>query len=316
MTQVQEKIADIRENVRHVIVGKDNVFDLLLTALLAGGHILLEDVPGTGKTMLAKTFAKSIDGEFKRIQFTADMLPSDITGITIYNQKTESFVFRKGPAFTNILLADEINRAMPRTQSALLECMEEKQITVDGDTKKLAEPFLVIATQNPVETAGTFPLPEAQLDRFMMKVSMGYPTEEEERKIVDRFFTESPLNQITQVCTIGDILQMRQEVRKVQVQDCLRQYLLFIARESRNLEEAAVGVSPRGTLALSDAARAYAYVCGRNFVIPEDIHYLAPYVLAHRIILHPGNYGAGVTQEMLVKRILEHVPVPTEKFEV
>jgi MoxR-like ATPase len=194
--------------------------------------------------------------------------------------------------------------------------MEEKQITVDGDTKKLAEPFLVIATQNPVETAGTFPLPEAQLDRFMMKVSMGYPTEEEERKIVDRFFTESPLNQITQVCTTEDILQMRQEVRKVQVQDCLRQYLLFIARESRNQEEAAVGVSPRGTLALSDAARAYAYVCGRSFVIPEDIHYLAPYVLSHRIIMQPGNYGTGVTQEMLVKRILGQIPVPTEKFEV
>lgn len=316
ISESRKKIKAVKENVGRVIVGKSEVIEYLFTALLAKGHILLEDVPGTGKTVLAKTFARSIGVDCNRIQFTADLLPSDITGLNIYHQKQETFLLKKGPVFTNILLADEINRAMPRTQSSLLECMEEYQVTVEGDTYQLDSPFLVIATENPVETAGTFPLPEAQLDRFMMKVPMGYPSEEEELEIVNRFFVSSPLDEITAVCQRQDIIKMQEEVRKVWVHPVLKQYAVYITRATRTQQETALGVSPRATLALIDAARAYAYIQGRNYVVPEDIWKLSIPVLAHRIILKPGGLTGTMSAQEVVGNILKTVPVPTEEWGV
>ena len=240
--EFQSKAVQMKENVSKVIVGKGNVTDLILTALIAGGHVLLEDVPGTGKTMIAKSFAKSIDAEFARIQFTPDLLPSDITGINYYNQKQGEFVFRKGPVFSNILLADEINRATPRTQSALLECMEEHQVTVDGETRKLGFPFIVIATQNPIETAGTYQLPEAQLDRFLLQISMGYPKQNEELEIIKRFMTDSPLESLSAVCNADDVKGMVKEAEGVHVDEAIMNYIVDIADKTRNNINIAIGV--------------------------------------------------------------------------
>lgn len=307
----KEKLAAIKNNIEQVIVGKSEIIDKILTALIAEGHVLLEDVPGTGKTVMAKTLAKSIDAEFSRIQFTPDLLPSDITGLNYYNQKEGVFVFRKGPVFCNILLADEINRATPRTQSSLLECMEEKQITVDGETRILKQPFFVIATQNPVETAGTFPLPEAQLDRFLMQISMGLPQREEEMQIVNRFIRNNPLAEIKPVIKKADLLDLQKAYKEIYIHPVLLDYLVRIVEESRTLKSVALGVSPRGTLAFVRAVQAYALIQGREYVIPEDIQILAVPVLAHRIILQGGMSGGS---KAVIKQILSAVSVPTEEW--
>ncbi len=307
----KEKLAAIKNNIEQVIVGKSEIIDKILTALIAEGHVLLEDIPGTGKTVMAKTLAKSIDAEFSRIQFTPDLLPSDITGLNYYNQKEGAFVFRKGPVFCNILLADEINRATPRTQSSLLECMEEKQITVDGETRILKQPFFVIATQNPVETAGTFPLPEAQLDRFLMQISMGLPQREEEMQIVNRFIRNNPLAEIKPVIKKADLLDLQKAYKEIYIHPVLLDYLVRIVEESRTLKSAALGVSPRGTLAFVRAVQAYALIQGREYVIPEDIQILAVPVLAHRIILQGGMSGGS---KAVIKQILSAVSVPTEEW--
>ncbi len=313
MEHLQKATNAIKENIEKVIIGKSDTIQLVLTALLANGHILLEDVPGTGKTVLAKSLAKSIDADFKRIQFTPDLLPSDVTGLNYYNQKLSEFTFRSGPAFTNILLADEINRATPRTQSSLLECMEEKQITIDGETRNLEKPFLVIATQNPIETAGTYPLPEAQLDRFLMQINMGFPSQEDEIAILQRFVTDNPLEHITPVCTKEELLNMQDKIRSVYVHPSLMNYLVEITQRTRTHSEVASGVSPRGSLALLRAAQAYCAIKGYDYVIPEAIQYLSPFVLSHRLILR-NSFGGSVSGFEIIKAILNDVTVPTEDF--
>ena len=307
----KELLEKVIGNISKVIIGKEEVITFLLTALLADGHVLLEDIPGTGKTKLAKALAKSLDVDFSRIQFTPDLLPTDITGLSIYNQKSEEFVLRKGPAFTNILLADEINRATPRTQSGLLECMEERQITIDGETYPAGVPFFVIATQNPVETIGTFPLPEAQLDRFMMKLSMGLPTKAEECSILECYMKEEPLAILQSVITADEFLQAKAEIENVFVHRCVLEYMVEIVSATRVGENVLMGVSTRGTLALLHAAKAYAYLQGRDFVTPDDIKALAVPVLAHRIIM---GYEKSNSSQDFVKTILASTIVPTEEF--
>lgn len=310
----QDKCKLVLDNVNKVIVDKEDVTKLILTSVLASGHVLLEDVPGTGKTMLAKTFAKSIEGNFKRIQFTPDLLPSDITGIHIYNQKEEEFKFRRGPIFTNILLADEINRATPRTQSALLECMEETQVTVDETSFKLDAPFIVIATENPIETAGTYELPEAQLDRFLMKINMGYPSEEGEKEILTRFLKASPIESIRSVVTTKDILEMREEVKEVFIHPSLIEYIVNIATKTRNSVDISIGISPRASIAMVNAARAFAYVSGRTYVVPEDIKSLARVCFAHRLSLSSGAFARD-NKEQIIDRIVSKINVPTEEWD-
>ena len=303
----------IRDNIAKVMVGKEEVITLLLAAFAAGGHVLLEDVPGTGKTVLAKSTAKSMDLSFGRIQFTPDLLPSDVTGLNYFDQSKGQFVFREGPVFTNILLADEINRATPRTQSALLECMGEGQVTVDGVTRTLAEPFFVIATQNPVETLGCFPLPEAQLDRFLMKLNMGALSVEEELRMVDRFISEEPLAALKAVTSKEDVLALREKCTKIRVHEDLRRYIVSIAQASRALgaDGSSQGVSPRGTLALLRASQGYALVKGREFVVPEDIKAVAVSVLAHRLLMEEGS---SARRQDRIRGLLDTVPVPTEDW--
>ncbi len=308
------KIQEIRDNISQIIVGKDETILLTLVALVAGGHVLLEDVPGTGKTVLAKSIAGSIEAKYRRIQFTPDLLPSDITGLNVYQASKGEFVFNPGPVFCNILLADEINRATPRTQAGLLECMEEKQVTIDGVTRDLDKPFFVIATQNPVETSGTFPLPEAQLDRFLMKLSMGFPDRSEEVKILERFKAvdrHKVTNTIKSVVTPEDIIKMQKEAMDVQVDTKICEYIADIIMATRKARNVASGVSPRGSLALMNCAKVLAYVEGRNYVTPEDIKRLAVPVLAHRLILS-GGYGQGVNAKDIINNILDEVAVPTE----
>lgn len=302
----------VLDNISKIIIGKEQTVKFLLTALLAEGHVLLEDVPGTGKTKLAKTLAKTIAADFSRIQFTPDLLPSDITGLNVYDRQKNEFVLRKGPVFTNILLADEINRATPRTQAGLLECMEERQVTIDGETYRLDIPFFVIATQNPVETAGTFPLPEAQLDRFLMKLSMGLPDRAEELDILDRYMEKDPLEELESVLTLEELKTAREEANKIYVHTCVRGYLVDIVEATRNGDQVVMGVSSRGSLALLRCAKAYAYLEGRDYVTPDDVKILAVPVLAHRIVLGFGS-GAGGAEE-LVKQITGSIPVPTEDF--
>lgn len=301
----------IKENISKVIIGKEETIHLLLTALLADGHVLLEDVPGTGKTKVAKSLAASLAADFSRIQFTPDLLPGDITGLTIYDQKKGEFVLRKGPAFTNILLADEINRATPRTQSGLLECMEERQITIDGETLPAGEPFFVIATQNPVETAGTFPLPEAQMDRFMMMLSMGLPGKEEEVQIMERYMKGEPLAELKAVCTLEELSEAKIAVENVFVHKCILEYMAEIVAATREGENVMMGVSPRGTLAFLRCVKAHAYLDGRDFVTPDDVKALAGPVLSHRIVM---GYGNAAESRRMVEQILKTVPVPTEDF--
>ena len=314
LKEIQEITSKIKENVNKIIIGKSQVIDLILTSILAGGHVLLEDTPGTGKTVLAKSIAKSINSNFKRIQFTPDLLPYDITGLNIFNQKENQFTFIKGPIFTNILLADEINRATPRTQSSLLESMEEKQITTDGTTRYLEKPFLVIATQNPIETAGTFPLPEAQLDRFMMQLNMGYPTENEELEIINRFISDNPLEKVNAVCNKEDIIEMQNLISTVFVHNSIRNYIVNIVQATRKNSSIALGISPRGTLALLKSSQVYATINGRNYVIPDDVKFLAPFVLAHRIIPSNGLSNRKTNVE-LINKLVSGIEVPTENWE-
>ena len=304
---------NIRANISRVIVGKEDVIEQFLIALIAEGHILLEDVPGTGKTMLAKAASKSIDCEFKRIQFTPDLLPTDLTGVNFYNQKKGEFEFRPGAVFTNLLLADEINRATPRTQSALLECMEERQVTIDGQTHKLAAPFMVIATQNPVETQGTFPLPEAQLDRFLIKVDMGYPETAEGVEILRRFKQANPLNEIKAVATAQDIIDARASyASKVHVSDDVLTYIVQIAEASRKHNDVVLGVSPRGTQALLRAAQVKAILSGRDFVSPDDVKAVVFPVFAHRVILKSSARVKKDMSRIVLENILSSVTVPAE----
>lgn len=305
----------VRENVGKVILGKNEIIDLLLTALVSGGHVLLEDVPGVGKTTMAKALAKSISCDFKRIQFTPDLLPTDLTGINYFNQKSGEFEFRRGPLFTNILLADEINRATPRTQSSLLECMEERQISVEGETYILEKPFFVLATQNPIENYGTFPLPEAQLDRFLMKVKMGYPERNEEEKILDMFDKQSPLEALEAICSGADIAGMQKEFTNTNLNKDIAAFILDIIEGTRKHESIDLGASPRASIALYKAGQAYAYINGRSFVRPDDIIYLAPYVLSHRIILKGLSKHKKSDAELLVKEIISSIPVPVEKMQ-
>lgn len=307
------KLQKLREQMASVLVGKDEVTRMVLSALLAGGHVLLEDMPGTGKTLLAKTLAASLGTQFSRIQFTPDLLPSDITGLHYYQPDTGTFALRKGPVFSQILLADEINRATPRTQSALLECMEERQVSIDGETMKLSLPFFVIATQNPVETSGTFPLPEAQLDRFAMKLSMGAISPEEELLMLDRFERGTPLAQVHPIMTAQELLSCMEEVRAVYIHPELKQYLVALCQETRVLSGVLAGVSPRAALVFAQCVKAYAYLHDRAFVTPEDIGLLAPAVLAHRLVLR-AELNRQSTPEQMIRDILERVPVPTEDW--
>lgn len=303
----------VLSNIGKVIIGKEQTARLLLTALLADGHVLLEDVPGTGKTKLAKTLAKSLQADFSRIQFTPDLLPSDITGLNIYDRQKNEFVLRKGPVFTNVLLADEINRATPRTQAGLLECMEERQVTIDGVTYEPGNPFFVIATQNPVETSGTFPLPEAQMDRFMMRLSMGLPRREEELDILDRYMEKEPLSELEHVMDRAELLQAREEANRVFVHKCVQEYMVDIILATRTGDGVIMGVSPRGSLALLRSVKAYAWLSGRSYVIPDDVRALAAPVLAHRILLKHG-YGRSGENQALIEKIIAEIPVPTEDF--
>ena len=304
---------ELTESISKVMVGKEKAIQLLLAALLADGHVLLQDVPGTGKTKLARSLAASLSGEFARIQFTPDLLPGDVTGMNIYNRKTGEFELRKGPVFTNILLADEINRATPRTQSGLLECMEEKQVTIDGESMKLEAPFFVIATQNPVETAGTFPLPEAQLDRFMMKLSLGLPDRQEELAIMERFMREDPLDELTPAADIQQLLEMKEAVKQVFVHPEMEKYMVEIVAATREKGRVVMGVSTRGTLALLRAVKAYAALMGRSYCIPDDVKTLAAPVLAHRLKLSYG-YQTDQEAETLITEILTEIPVPAENI--
>jgi MoxR-like ATPase len=302
----------ITENVQQVIVGKGEVIELALTALLCEGHVLLEDVPGIGKTTMAKAMARSLGCSFQRIQFTPDLLPSDVTGIYYFNQKAQDFQFRAGPVMAQVVLADEINRATPRTQSALLEAMQERQVTVDGNTMPLPRPFLVLATQNPIELEGTFPLPEAQIDRFLLKIKLGYPSEEEENQILLRFEQEDPLDSLPAVTSPEELREMQTAVRQVRVEDSVRAYAVQVARTTRVHPAVALGVSPRGTMALYRTAQARAAIAGRDFVIPDDVKTLAPYVLTHRVIINSQTRLRGRTTEEVIMEVVDQVPVPVE----
>lgn len=307
------KINEIINEVEKVIVGKRHVVKLSLTALLAGGHVLLEDVPGVGKTMMVRTLAKTIGVSFKRIQFTPDLLPADVTGVSIFNPETRDFEFRPGPVMGNIVLADEINRTAPRTQAALLEGMAENSVTVDGITRKLANPFFVMATQNPIEYEGTYALPEAQLDRFLLKINIGYPTVEEEMQLLTLKQYQDPLDQTQQVVTLSELLDLKNKAKQVFIDDVLKNYIIRLVDATRKHPSVALGISPRGSLAFMHTAQAFALIEGRDYVIPDDIQYLAPYIFTHRLILKSEAYYNEETAESIIASILKNTSVPVEK---
>jgi len=310
MSNNYESIRKIEESVSKAIVGKGDTVEKLLVALLAGGHVLIEDVPGVGKTTLVHAAARSIGCSFKRIQFTPDLLPSDITGVTVYNMKQGEFEFKEGPITSNIILADEINRSSPKTQSSLLEAMQERQITVDGNTYKLPTPFMVLATQNPIEYEGTFPLPEAQVDRFTIRISMGYPSFTEEKSILTKYRSDSPLDSIEPVISAEDIIRIRKEVQQVHVDDSVQDYIVHIVQATRSHKDIYLGCSPRGTLALFNNSRSLAFIRGRKYVLPDDVKELALCTLSHRIILKSEAKIQGKNQDSVLLEILKSIRVP------
>jgi MoxR-like ATPase len=309
---MQSKLSVLKENVSLVIIGKKEALDLVLVGLIARGHILVEDVPGVGKTLMARAIAASCRMQFRRLQCTPDLMPTDVTGFFTYDKKNGKFTFRPGPVMTNILLVDEINRAVPRTQSSLLESMEERQATVDGQTFPLPSPFMVMATQNPIEMEGTFPLPEAQLDRFLLKVDMGYPSAEEEEKIIQTHGKNTALSKIENVVSGDDILSWQDDAAEIFVHPSLTAYIISLVRASREHPAVELGASPRGSLALFKTSKALAFIRERAYVIPDDVKYLAPYVLAHRLLLHREERYRGNTGAAVVADILSSVPVPVE----
>jgi len=307
-------IEKILVNIEKVMIGKRNVAELSLVALLAEGHVLLEDVPGVGKTMMVRALAKSVNASFRRIQFTPDLLPSDVTGVSIYNPKEMEFQFRPGPLMGNIILADEINRTSPKTQSALLEGMEEASVTIDGVTHKLKKPFFVMATQNPIEYEGTYPLPEAQLDRFLLKMKMGYPDMNEEIEVLNRAQKIPPIEDLEPAIDLEGLLDLQKEIKDVFVDETIKRYIVDIVNRTRGHGSVYLGASPRGSIALMKAAQAYAYMYGRDFVLPDDIQYLAPFVLSHRIILKSEAKFEGISAEEVVNRVIGRVPVPIKRL--
>ena len=311
--QVNQKLDMILENIEKVIIGKRDIAELSLVALLSGGHVLLEDVPGVGKTVMVRALAKSIGADFKRIQFTPDLLPSDVTGVSIFNPKEQEFIFRPGPIMGHIILADEINRTSPKTQSALLEGMEEASVTVDGVTRKLEQPFFVMATQNPIDYEGTYPLPEAQLDRFLLKMKMGYPEVAEEIEVLHRAQYNAPIEELQSVITLEELIELQQEAKSVIVDDTIKRYIVELANHSRKHESVYLGVSPRGSIALMKAAQAYALLKGRDYVLPDDVQHLVPYVFAHRLILNPEANYAGVNANMVIHEIVATTQVPVKR---
>ena len=311
---VAEAARKVHEQIERVMVGKRDVTELLLVAILCDGHVLIEDVPGIGKTMLARAMSRSLGCTFRRVQFTPDLLPSDITGTHVFDQKTGDFVFRKGPVFTQVLLADEINRATPRTQSALLEAMDEKQVTAEGESMALPKPFLVLATQNPIELEGTFPLPEAQLDRFLLRVRMGYPTEEEDAVILDRFMQDNPTEDIVSVLSAEDLVSLQAACREVTVEADVREYISKLTQASRNHPEIELGASPRAMLGLLHASQALAAIRGRSYVIPDDVKELVPAVFEHRISLQAQSNLRGDSVAAVLKEIVGSVAAPVEQL--
>jgi MoxR-like ATPase len=310
--RIKETGNKIKENVERVIVGKSEVVELVIVTLLCEGHILIDDVPGIGKTMLAKSIAKSLGCSFGRIQFTPDLLPSDITGTHIFNQKSSDFEYKPGPIMTQIILADEINRATPRTQAALLEAMQERQVTVEGETIPLSRPFLVLATQNPIELEGTFPLPEAQLDRFLLKIKLGYPTKDDDRVILNRFRETNPLDELEPVVSADELVEMQIACHEIHATSDIEDYVIQLVHATREHEYIELGSSPRAMLALFQASQALAALRGRTYILPDDVKYLTRYVLSHRIILKADSYLRGITAEQALEQIVDTVPVPVE----
>lgn len=313
MNEVQNAVMRCKENIGKVIIGKDDAVDLMLVSLLCEGHVLLEDVPGTGKTMLAKSLARSLGCSFARIQFTPDLLPTDITGVNVYNQKSSEFEYRPGPLMAQIVLADEINRAGPRTQSAMLEAMQERQVSVDGVTRLVPRPFMVMATQNPIELEGTFPLPEAQVDRFLMRVALGYPSADDERAILRRFRDADPLAELTPVLSGEEVLVLGKQCRQVAVHETIESYMIALARASRENKALALGISPRGSLALYHTSQALAALRGRDYVQPDDVQYLVKPVLAHRLIPSAESRLRAQSVSKILEEIVRQVPVPVEE---
>ncbi|WP_232697635.1 AAA family ATPase [Brevibacillus daliensis] len=306
----QQSIEHLIQNIEKVLIGKRQMIELGLVALLAKGHVLLEDVPGVGKTMFVRALAKSIGSEFKRIQFTPDLLPTDVTGVSIYNQKTMEFEFRKGPIFANVILADEINRTSPKTQSAMLEAMEEHSITIDGYTYKLEQPFFVMATQNPLEYEGTFPLPEAQLDRFLLQLHLGYPTEKEEISMLTRMSFKHPIEELQPVISVEEIIDLQEKIKQVKVAESIKEYMVRLCQKTRSHPYVYLGISPRGTLALYKATQALAFIRGRDYVIPDDVKELVPPIFRHRIILKPEARMEGETAERFIQQMMNETRVP------